>query len=131
MTEREIIRQMYLSRDYNLTYCYGKYYSIINELLDTIIETELMSPIKSKDNAYCLSKTETIEDGILDELIITRSGYTTEEPKEVILSISNEAGQHTTYVWCVLRFFSYLKNKDQVAYKLLEDRLNSIVNEKA
>lgn len=130
MTEKEIIRSMYLMNDFNLIYCYSRYYTIINELSDRTIEQELIYSIKGKDNVYCLSKNET-EDGTLIKLIITKSGYTPDDPKEVILSISNEVRQHFTYVWCVLKLFSYLKDKDQISYKLLENRLNNIIHEKA
>ena len=130
MTEREVIRSMYLMKDFNLIYCYSRYYAIIYELLDRMIEQELICSIKGKENVYCLSKNET-EDGTLVKLIITRSGYTSEEPKEVILSVNNDVDQHFTYVWCTLKLFSYLKDKDQVTYKLLENRLNDIIREKA
>lgn len=130
MTEREVIRSMYLMKDFNLIYCYSRYYSIVNELLDRMIEQELICSIKGKDNVYCLSKNEA-EDGTLVKLIITRSGYTSEEPKEVILSVNNDVNQHFTYVWCTLKLFSYLKDKDQATYKLLENRLNNIIYEKA
>lgn len=130
MTEREVIRSMYLMQDFNLIYCYSRYYAIVNELLDRMIEQELICSIKEKDNVYCLSKNET-EDGTLVKLSITRSGYTSDEPKEVILSISNDVNQHFTYVWCTLKLFSYLKDKDQTTYKLLENRLNDIIHEKA
>ena len=130
MTEREVIRSMYLMKDFNLIYCYSRYYAIVNELLDRMIEQELICSIKGKDNVYCLSKNET-EDGTLVKLIITRSGYTSEEPKEVILSVNNDVNQHFTYVWCTLKLFSYLKDKDQVTYKVLENRLNDIIHEKA
>lgn len=130
MTEREVIRSMYLMKDFNLIYCYSRYYAIIYELLDRMIEQELICSIKGKDNVYCLSKNET-EDGTLVKLVITRSGYTSDEPKEVILSVNNDVDQHFTYVWCVLKLFSYLKDKDQVTYKLLENRLNDIIHEKA
>lgn len=129
MTEREVIRSMYLMKDFNLIYCYSRYYAIIYELLDRMIEQELICSIKGKDNVYCLSKNET-EDGTLVKLIITRSGYTSDEPKEVILSVNNDVDQHFTYVWCTLKLFSYLKDKDQVTYKLLENRLNNIIREK-
>lgn len=130
MTEREVIRSMYLMKDFDLIYCYSRYYAIINELLDRMIEQELICSIKGKDNVYCLSKNET-EDGTLVKLIITRSGYTSDEPKEVILSVSNDVNQHFAYVWCTLKLFSYLKDKDQVTYKVLENRLNDIIHEKA
>ena len=130
MTEREVIRSMYLMKDFNLIYCYSRYYSIVNELLDRMIEQELICSIKGKDNVYCLSKNET-EDGTLVKLIITRSGYTSDEPKEVILAVNNDVDQHFTYVWCTLKLFSYLKDKDQVTYKVLENRLNDIIHEKA
>lgn len=130
MTEREVIRSMYLMKDFNLIYCYSRYYSIVNELLDRMIEQELICSIKGKENVYCLSKNET-EDGILIKLIITRSGYTSDEPKEVILAVNNDVNQHFTYVWCTLKLFSYLKDKDQVTYKVLENRLNDIIHEKA
>lgn len=130
MTEKEVIRSMYLMNDFNLIYCYSRYYAIVNELSDRTIEQELICSIKGKDNVYCLSKSET-EDGTLIKLIITKSGYTSDDPKEVILSISNEVRQHFTYVWCVLKLFSYLKDKDQISYKLLENRLNNIIHEKA
>lgn len=130
MTEREVIRSMYLMKDFNLIYCYSRYYAIIYELLDRMIEQELICSIKGKDNVYCLSKNET-EDGVLVKLIITRSGYTSDEPKEVILAVNNDVNQHFTYVWCTLKLFSYLKDKDQVTYKLLENRLNDIIHEKA
>ena len=130
MTEREVIRSMYLMKDFNLIYCYSRYYAIIYELLDRMIEQELICSIKGKDNVYCLSKNET-EDGVLVKLIITRSGYTSDDPKEVILSVSNDVNQHFTYVWCTLKLFSYLKDKDQATYKLLENRLNDIIHEKA
>lgn len=130
MTEREVIRLMYLMKDFNLIYCYSRYYSMVNELLDRMIEQELIYSIKGKDNVYCLSKNET-EDGVLVKLIITRSGYTSDESKEVILSVSNDVDQHFTYVWCTLKLFSYLKDKDQVTYKVLENRLNDIIHEKA
>lgn len=130
MTEREVIRSMYLMKDFNLIYCYSRYYAIIYELLDRMIEQELICSIKGKDNVYCLSKNET-EDGTLVKLIITRSGYTSDEPKEVILSVNNDVNQHFTYVWCTLKLFSYLKDKDQVTYKVLENRLNDIIHEKA
>lgn len=130
MTEREVIRSMYLMKDFNLIYCYSRYYSIVNELLDRMIEQELICSIKGKDNVYCLSKNEA-EDGTLVKLIITRSGYTSDEPKEVILSVNNDVNQHFTYVWCTLKLFSYLKDKDQVTYKVLENRLNDIIHEKA
>lgn len=130
MTEREVIRSMYLMKDFNLIYCYSRYYAIIYELLDRMIEQELICSIKGKDNVYCLSKNET-EDGVLVKLIITRSGYTSDELKEVILSVSNDVNQHFTYVWCTLKLFSYLKDKDQVTYKVLENRLNDIIHEKA
>ena len=130
MTEREVIRSMYLMKDFDLIYCYSRYYAIVNELLDRMIEQELICSIKGKDNVYCLSKNET-EDGTLVKLIITRSGYTSDEPKEVILSVNNDVDQHFTYVWCTLKLFSYLKDKDQVTYKLLENRLNDILHEKA
>lgn len=129
MTEREVIRSMYLMKDFNLIYCYSRYYAIINELLDRMIEQELICSIKGKDNVYCLSKNET-EDGTLVKLIITRSGYTSDESKEVIVSVNNDVNQHFTYVWCTLKLFSYLKDKDQVTYKLLENRLNDIIHEK-
>ena len=129
MTEREVIRSMYLMKDFDLIYCYSRYYAIINELLDRMIEQELICSIKGKDNVYCLSKNEA-EDGTLVKLIITRSGYTSEEPKEVILSVNNDVDQHFTYVWCTLKLFSYLKDKDQVTYKVLENRLNDIIHEK-
>lgn len=130
MTEREVIRSMYLMKDFNLIYCYSRYYAIVNELLDRMIEQELICSIKGKDNVYCLSKNET-EDGTLIKLTITRSGYTSDEPKEVILSVNNDVNQHFTYVWCTLKLFSYLKDKDQVTYKVLENRLNDILHEKA
>lgn len=130
MTEREVIRSMYLMKDFNLIYCYSRYYAIIYELLDRMIEQELICSIKGKDNVYCLSKNET-EDGTLVKLIITRSGYTSDEPKEVILAVNNDVNQHFTYVWCTLKLFSYLKDKDQVTYKVLENRLNDIIHEKA
>lgn len=130
MTEREVIRSMYLMKDFNLIYCYSRYYAIIYELLDRMIEQELICSIKGKDNVYCLSKNET-EDGTLVKLIITRSGYTSDEPKEVILAVNNDVDQHFTYVWCTLKLFSYLKDKDQVTYKVLENRLNDIIHEKA
>lgn len=130
MTEREVIRSMYLMKDFNLIYCYNRYYSIVNELLDRMIEQELICSIKGKDNVYCLSKNET-EDGTLVKLIIARSGYTSDEPKEVILAVNNDVDQHFTYVWCTLKLFSYLKDKDQVTYKVLENRLNDIIHEKA
>lgn len=130
MTEREVIRSMYLMKDFNLIYCYSRYYAIIYELLDRMIEQELICSIKGKDNVYCLSKNET-EDGTLVKLTITRSGYTSDEPKEVILSVNNDVDQHFTYVWCTLKLFSYLKDKDQATYKLLENRLNDIIHEKA
>ena len=130
MTEKEIIRSMYLMNDFNLIYCYNRYYAIVNELSDRTIEQELICSIKDKDNVYCLSKNET-EDGTLIKLIITKSGYTSNDPKEIILSISNEVNQHFTYVWCTLKLFSYLKDKDQILYKLLEYRLNNIIHEKA
>ena len=130
MTEREVIRSMYLMKDFNLIYCYSRYYSIVNELLDRMIEQELICSIKGKDNVYCLSKNEA-EDGTLVKLIITRSGYTSDEPKEVILSVNNDVDQHFTYVWCTLELFSYLKDKDQTTYKLLGNRLNDIIHEKA
>lgn len=130
MTEREVIRSMYLMKDFNLIYCYSRYYAIIYELLDRMIEQELICSIKGKDNVYCLSKNET-EDGTLVKLIITRSGYTSDEPKEVILAVNNDVNQHFTYVWCTLKLFSCLKDKDQVTYKLLENRLNDIIHEKA
>lgn len=130
MTEREVIRSMYLMKDFNLIYCYSRYYAIIYELLDRMIEQELICSIKGKDNVYCLSKNET-EDGVLVKLIITRSGYTSDEPKEVILAVNNDVDQHFTYVWCTLKLFSYLKDKDQVTYKVLENRLNDIIHEKA
>lgn len=130
MTEREVIRSMYLMKDFNLIYCYSRYYAIVNELLDRMIEQELICSIKGKDNVYCLSKNET-EDGTLIKLTITRSGYTSDEPKEVILAVNNDVNQHFTYVWCTLKLFSYLKDKDQVTYKLLENRLNDIIHEKA
>lgn len=130
MTEREVIRSMYLMKDFNLIYCYSRYYAIIYELLDRMIEQELICSIKGKENIYCLSKNET-EDGTLVKLIITRSGYTSDEPKEVILSVNNDVNQHFTYVWCTLKLFSYLKDKDQATYKLLENRLNDIIHEKA
>lgn len=130
MTEREVIRSMYLMKDFNLIYCYSRYYAIIYELLDRMIEQELICSIKGKDNVYCLSKNET-EDGTLVKLMITRSGYTSDEPKEVILSVNNDVDQHFTYVWCALKLFSYLKDKDQATYKLLENRLNDIIHEKA
>ena len=130
MTEREVIRSMYLMKDFNLIYCYSRYYAIVNELLDRMIEQELICSIKVTENVYCLSKNET-EDGTLVKLIITRSGYTSDEPKEVILSVNNDVDQHFTYVWCTLKLFSYLKDKDQVTYKLLESRLNDIIHEKA
>lgn len=129
MTEREVIRSMYLMKDFNLIYCYSRYYAIINELLDRMIEQELICSIKGKDNVYCLSKNEA-EDGTLVKLIITRSGYTSDESKEVIVSVNNDVNQHFTYVWCTLKLFSYLKDKDQVTYKLLENRLNDIIHEK-
>lgn len=130
MTEREVIRSMYLMKDFNLIYCYSRYYAIVNELLDRMIEQELICSIKGKDNVYCLSKNET-EDGTLVKLTITRSGYTSDEPKEVILSVNNDVNQHFTYVWCTLKLFSYLKDKDQATYKVLENRLNDILHEKA
>lgn len=130
MTEREVIRSMYLMKDFNLIYCYSRYYAIVNELLDRMIEQELICSIKGKENVYCLSKNET-EDGTLVKLIITRSGYTSDEPKEVIVSVNNDVNQHFTYVWCTLKLFSYLKDKDQVTYKVLENRLNDIIHEKA
>ena len=130
MIEREVIRSMYLMKDFNLIYCYSRYYAIVNELLDRMIEQELICSIKGKDNVYCLSKNET-EDGTLVKLTITRSGYTSDEPKEVILSVNNDVNQHFTYVWCTLKLFSYLKDKDQMIYKLLENRLNDILHEKA
>lgn len=130
MTEREVIRSMYLMKDFNLIYCYSRYYAIIYELLDRMIEQELICSIKGKENVYCLSKNET-EDGTLVKLIITRSGYTSDEPKEVILAVNNDVNQHFTYVWCTLKLFSYLKDKDRTTYKLLENRLNDIIHEKA
>lgn len=130
MTEREVIRSMYLMKDFDLIYCYSRYYSIVNEFPDRMIEQELICSIKGKENVYCLSKNET-EDGTLVKLTITRSGYTSDEPKEVILAVSNDVNQHFTYVWCTLKLFSYLKDKDQVTYKLLENRLNDIIREKA
>lgn len=130
MTEREVIRSMYLMKDFDLIYCYSRYYAIVNELLDRMIEQELICSIKGKDNVYCLSKNET-EDGTLVKLIIIRSGYTSDEPKEVILAVNNDVDQHFTYVWCTLKLFSYLKDKDQVTYKVLENRLNDIIHEKA
>lgn len=130
MTEREVIRSMYLMKDFNLIYCYSRYYAIIYELLDRMIEQELICSIKGKENVYCLSKNET-EDGTLVKLTITRSGYTSDEPKEVILSVNNDVNQHFTYVWCILKLFSYLKDKDQTTYKVLENRLNDIIHEKA
>lgn len=130
MIEREVIRSMYLMKDFNLIYCYSRYYAIVNELLDRMIEQELICSIKGKDNVYCLSKNET-EDGTLVKLTITRSGYTSDEPKEVILSVNNDVNQHFTYVWCTLKLFSYLKDKDQTIYKVLENRLNDIIHEKA
>ena len=130
MTEREVIRSMYLMKDFNLIYCYSRYYAIIYELLDRMIEQELICLIKGKENVYCLSKNET-EDGTLVKLTITRSGYTSDEPKEVILSVNNDVNQHFTYVWCTLKLFSYLKDKDQTTYKVLENRLNDIIHEKA
>lgn len=132
MTEKEVIRLMYLMNDFNLIYCYSRYYAIVNKLSDRTIEQELICSIKDKDkdNVYCLSKNET-EDGTLIKLIITKSGYTPNDPKEIILSISNEVNQHFTYVWCTLKLFSYLKDKDQISYKLLEHRLNNIIHEKA
>ena len=130
MIEREVIRSMYLMKDFNLIYCYSRYYAIVNELLDRMIEQELICSIKGKENVYCLSKNET-EDGTLVKLTITRSGYTSDEPKEVILSVNNDVNQHFTYVWCTLKLFSYLKDKDQMTYKLLENRLNDILHEKA
>ena len=130
MTEREVIRSMYLMKDFDLIYCYSRYYAIVNELLDRMIEQELICSIKGKDNVYCLSKNET-EDGTLVKLTITRSGYTSDEPKEVILTVNNDVDQHFTYVWCTLKLFSYLKDKDQVTYKVLENRLNDIIHEKA
>lgn len=130
MTEREVIRSMYLMKDFNLIYCYSRYYAIVNELLDRMIEQELICSIKGKDNVYCLSKNET-EDGTLVKLIITQSGYTSDEPKEVILAVNNDVNQHFAYVWCTLKLFSYLKDKDQVTYKVLENRLNDIIHEKA
>lgn len=130
MTEKEIIRSMYLMNDFNLIYCYSRYYAMINKLSDRAIEQELICSIKGKDNVYCLSKNET-EDGTLIKLIITKSGYTSDDPKEAILFISNEVNQHFTYVWCMLKLFSYLKDKDQTSYKLLENRLNNIIHEKA
>lgn len=130
MTEREVIRSMYLMKDFDLIYCYSRHYAIVNELLDRMIEQELICSIKGKDNVYCLSKNEA-EDGTLVKLIITRSGYTSNESKEVILSVSNDVNQHFTYVWCTLKLFSYLKDKDQVTYKVLENRLNDIIHEKA
>lgn len=130
MTEREVIRSMYLMKDFDLIYCYSRYYAIVNELLDRMIEQELICSIKGKNNVYCLSKNET-EDGTLVKLIITRSGYTSDEPKEVILAVNNDVDQHFTYVWCTLKLFSYLKDKDQVTYKVLENRLNDIIHEKA
>lgn len=130
MTEREVIRSMYLMKDFNLIYCYSRYYTIIYELLDRMIEQELICSIKGKENVYCLSKNET-EDGTLIKLTITRSGYTSDEPKEVILAVNNDVDQHFTYVWCTLKLFSYLKDKDQVTYKVLENRLNDIIHEKA
>ena len=130
MTEREAIRSMYLMKDFNLIYCYSRYYAIIYELLDRMIEQELICSIKGKDNVYCLSKNET-EDGTLIKLTITRSGYTSDEPKEVILAVNNDVNQHFTYVWCTLKLFSYLKDKDQTTYKVLENRLNDIIHEKA
>lgn len=89
-------------QDFNLIYCYSRYYTIIYELLDRMIEQELICSIKGKDNVYCLSKNET-EDGVLVKLIITRSGYTPDEPKEVILTVNNDVDQHFTYVWCTLK----------------------------
>ena len=130
MTEREVIRSMYLMKDFNLAYCYSRHYAMINELLDRMIEQELICLIEGKDSIYYLSKNET-EDGTLVKLSITKAGYTIEEPKEVILSVSNDVNQHFTYVWCTLKLFSYLKDKDQVTYKLLENRLNDIIHEKA
>lgn len=130
MTEREVIRSMYLMKDFDLIYCYSRYYAIIYGLLDRMIEQELICSIKGKDNVYCLSKNEA-EDGTLVKLIITRSGYTSDEPKEVILAVNNDVNQHFTYVWCTLKLFSYLKDKDQATYKLLENRLNDIIHEKA
>ena len=130
MTEREVIGSMYLMKDFNLIYCYSRYYAIIYELLDRMIEQELICSIKGKDNVYCLSKNET-KDGTLVKLIITRSGYTSDEPKEVILAVNNDVNQHFTYVWCTLKLFSYLKDKDQATYKVLENRLNDIIHEKA
>lgn len=130
MTEREVIRSMYLMKDFNLTYCYSRHYANINELLDRTIEQELICLIEGKDSIYYLSKNET-EDGTLVKLSITKAGHTVEEPKEVILSVSNDVNQHFTYVWCTLKLFSYLKDKDQVTYKLLENRLNDIIHEKA
>ena len=121
---------MYLMKDFDLIYCYSRYYAIVNELLDRMIEQELICSIEGKENVYCLSKNET-EDGTLVKLIITRGGYTSDEPKEIILSVSNDVDQHFTYVWCTLKLFSYLKDKDQVTYKLLKNRLNDIIHEKA
>lgn len=129
MTEKEIIRSAYSMQDYNLICCCSRYYAIINKLSDRTIEQDLICSIKGKDNAYCLSKNET-EDGILVKLTITKSGYTLGDPKEVILAVSNDVCQHFTYVWCTLKLFSYLKNKDQISYKLLEHRLNNIIHEK-
>lgn len=130
MTEKEVIRSMYLMNDFNLIYCYSRYYTIVNELSDRTIEQELICSIKGKDNVYCLSKNET-EDGTLIKLIITKSGHTLGDPKEVILAVSNDVCQHFTYVWCTLKLFNYLKDKDQISYKLLEHRLNNIIHEKA
>ena len=129
-TEREVIRSMYLMRDFNLICCYSRYYAIINKLSDRVIEQELICSIKGKDNVYCLSKNET-EDGILVKLVITKSGHASDDPKEVILAVSNDVCQHFTYVLCTLKLFSYLKDKDQVTYKILENRLNDIIHEKA
>lgn len=130
MTEREVIRSMYSMRDFNLICCYSRYYAMINKLSDRTIEQELICSIRGKDNVYFLSKNET-EDGILVKLTITRSDYKLEEPKEIILAVSNDVCQHFTYVLCTLKLFSYLKDKDQLAYKLLENRLNDITYEKA
>ena len=129
MTEREVIRSMYLMKDFNLAYCYSRHYANIKELLDRTIEQELICSIKGKNNVYRLSKSET-EDGTLVKLMITRSCHTSDEPKEVILSVNNDVNQHSTYVWCTLKLFSYLKDKDQATYKLLEDRLFEIIHVK-
>ena len=130
MTEKEVIRSMYLMKDFNLICCYSRFYAIINKLSDRTIEQELICSIKGKDNIYCLSKNET-EDGTLVKLIITKSSYTLDDPKEVILAVSNDVCQHFTYVLCTLKLFSYFKDKDQTTYKLLENRLNDIIHEEA